>query len=164
MNGYTIVTTFSELLYCHSNSVLSCPYNPSSDAVFPQKCLIKLGKQVDVTQGHILEIERVRQFLELTVFQSHLRSCQVRSGQVRSECLTCTFRVSCCSARLACFKCMCVCMYANEPKGLKLINKQTGLHRFLCPGQGGGGGGGGSEMGPPVLAGTREYDQSDRGQ
>ena len=26
---------------------------------------------------------------------------QVRSGQVRSECLTCTFRASCCSARLS---------------------------------------------------------------
>ena len=25
----------------------------------------------------------------------------VRSGQVRSECLTCTFRASCCSARLS---------------------------------------------------------------
>ena len=24
-----------------------------------------------------------------------------RSGQVRSECLTCTFRASCCSARLS---------------------------------------------------------------
>ena len=29
------------------------------------------------------------------------RSCQDRSGQVRSECLTCTFRASCCSARLS---------------------------------------------------------------
>ena len=28
-------------------------------------------------------------------------SGQVRSGQVRSECLTCTFRASCCSARLS---------------------------------------------------------------
>ena len=27
--------------------------------------------------------------------------CQVRSGQVRSECLTCTFRASRCSARLS---------------------------------------------------------------
>ena len=29
------------------------------------------------------------------------RSSQVRSGQVRPECLTCTFRASCCSARLS---------------------------------------------------------------
>ena len=27
--------------------------------------------------------------------------CLVRSGQVRSECLTCTFKASCCSARLS---------------------------------------------------------------
>ena len=30
-----------------------------------------------------------------------LWSGQVRSGQVRLECLTCTFRASCCSARLS---------------------------------------------------------------
>ena len=30
---------------------------------------------------------------------------QVRSGQVRSECLMCTFRASCCSARLSRFHC-----------------------------------------------------------
>ena len=29
------------------------------------------------------------------------RWSKVRSGQVRSECLTCTFRASCCSARLS---------------------------------------------------------------
>ena len=51
--------------------------------------------------------------------------------QVRSECLTCTFRASCCSFR-----------------------------RFLCPGQEKKGGG--SKGGPPSLAGTREYEQSDR--
>ena len=36
----------------------------------------------------------------------------MKSSQVRSECLTCTFRASCCSARLS-----------------------RALHRFLCPGQ-----------------------------
>ena len=38
----------------------------------------------------------------------------------------------------------------------------TGLHRFLCPGQGKKGEGSkgeGSKGGPPVLAGTREYEQ-----
>ena len=30
-----------------------------------------------------------------------LRSGQVRSGQVRSECFNCTFRANCCSARLS---------------------------------------------------------------
>ena len=42
----------------------------------------------------------------------------------------------------------------------------TGLRRFLCRGQGkkegGGGGGVGSKGVPPALAGTREYEQSDR--
>ena len=31
----------------------------------------------------------------------HTRQLIIRSGQVRSECLTCTFRASCCSARLS---------------------------------------------------------------
>ena len=59
----------------------------------------------------------------------------------------CTFRTSCCSARQS--------------------RAQVPLRRFLCPGQGGGGGGGGEGGGgskgrPPALAGTREYEQSDR--
>ena len=37
----------------------------------------------------------------------------------------------------------------------------TCLHRFLCPGQEKKRGGG-SKGGPPALAGTREYEQSDR--
>ena len=36
-----------------------------------------------------------------TVPITSVYSCQVRSGQVRSECLTCTLRASCCSARLS---------------------------------------------------------------
>ena len=36
----------------------------------------------------------------------------------------------------------------------------TGFHRCLCPGQENKGVG--SKGGPPVLAGTREYEQSDR--
>ena len=37
----------------------------------------------------------------LTDFLPLIWGCLVRSGQVRSECLTCTFRASCCSARLS---------------------------------------------------------------
>ena len=43
-------------------------------------------------------------FLSGTTYQSTvwwIRSGQVRSSQVRSECLTCTFRASCCSAGLS---------------------------------------------------------------
>ena len=36
----------------------------------------------------------------------------------------------------------------------------TGIHWFFCPGQVKKGGG--SKGGPPALAGTREYEQSDR--
>ena len=42
---------------------------------------------------------------------------QVRSGQVRSECLTCTFRASCCSL--------------SRP----VTGTGTSLRRFLCQGQ-----------------------------
>ena len=49
----------------------------------------------------------------------------VRSGQVRSECLTCTFRASCCSARLS---------RTQVPVPLSGAEKKNG---------GGGGGGGG---------------------
>ena len=34
-------------------------------------------------------------------YTARIHKYQVRSGQVRSECLTCTFRASCCSARLS---------------------------------------------------------------
>ena len=49
---------------------------------------------------------------------SEMALSRVRSGQVRSECLTCTLTASCCNARL---------FRAQVP---------TGLRRFLCPGQG----------------------------
>ena len=57
-----------------------------------------------------------------------------KHSQVRSECLTCIFRASCCRARLS-------------------------RAQVLLSGTGGGGVRGG---GPPALAGTREYKQSDR--
>ena len=51
----------------------------------------------------------------------------------------CTFRASCCSACLS----------------------RSQVSQFLCPGQEKKGGGG-NKGGPPALAGTREYEQSDR--
>ena len=62
---------------------------------------------------------------------------QVRSGQVRSECLTCTSRAICCSARLS---------RTQVPVPLSWIGKKRG---------------GESKGGPPALVGTREYEQSD---
>ena len=57
------------------------------------------------------------------------------AGQVRSECLTCAFRASCCSARLS----------------------RAPLSGTGKKGEGVLGGG------APALAGTMEYKQSDRG-
>ena len=68
-------------------------------------------------------------------------SSQVRSGQVRSECLTCTFRASCCSARLSRAQ---VPTFAGS---FVQDRKQKG---------------GGSKGVPPALAGAREYEQPDR--
>ena len=68
---------------------------------------------------------------------SRFLSC---SGQVRSECLTCTFRASCCSARLS---------------GAQVEAFAGSTVRDMKKG-------GGSIGGPPALAGTREYEQSDR--
>ena len=68
----------------------------------------------------------------------------VRKGQVRSECLTCTFRASCCSARLS---------RAQVPAFAGSSVRDRG---------GGGGKVGGNKEGPPALTGTREYEQSDR--
>ena len=48
--------------------------------------------------------------------RKQLKNIQVRSGQVRSECFMCTFRASCCSARLS---------RAQAPA----------FAGFLCPGQ-----------------------------
>ena len=62
-------------------------------------------------------------------------------GQVRSECLTCTFRASCCSARLS-------RAHALAFAGSSIQDRKKK--------------GGGSKGGPPALAGTREYEQSDR--
>ena len=64
---------------------------------------------------------------------------QVRSGQVRSEYLTCTFKASCCSPRLS---------RAQVPVPLSGTGKKRG----------GGKGGGGA----PAMAGTREYEQPDQ--
>ena len=61
--------------------------------------------------------------------------------QVRSECLTCTFRASCCSARLS---------RAQVPDSAGSSVRVRGEKV------------GGSKWGPPALAGTREYEQSDR--
>ena len=62
-----------------------------------------------------------------------------KAGQVRSECLTCTFRASCCSARLS---------RAHVPAlaGSSVRDRKKG---------------GRSKGEPPALAGTREYEQSD---
>ena len=63
---------------------------------------------------------------------------QVRSGQVMSECLTCTFRESCCSARLSQAQ-----VPAFAGSSIRDRNKKRGRSKG-------------------VLAGTREYEQSDR--
>ena len=54
------------------------------------------------------EVFESRNLKNLNLFQKHIcfviwvhKQCQVRSGQVRSKCLTCTFRASLCSARLS---------------------------------------------------------------
>ena len=57
-----------------------------------------------------------------------------QSGQVRSECLMCTFRASCCSARL-------------------FTSTGIGLRRFLCPGQEKKGGG--SKVGTACTGGYK---------
>ena len=59
----------------------------------------------------------------------HCTSGQVRSGQVRSECLTCTFRASCCSARLS---------------RVQLPFHSPGQKKKRSGDKGGGGGGGGA--------------------
>ena len=71
--------------------------------------------------------------------QSMDQTCQVRSCQVRSECLTCTFRASCCSARLS---------QVPAFTGSSIRDRKTG-------------GGEGVWGEPPALAGTREYEQSE---
>ena len=67
-------------------------------------------------------------------------------GQVKSECIKCTFRPSCCSARLSRAQ---VPAFADSSVRDRKING-------MCGGSKGGGGV------PPALAGTREYEQSDR--
>ena len=57
----------------------------------------------------------------------------------------CTFRASCCSARLS---------QAQVPAFTGSSVRERKKKR--------GGGGGGNKGGPPALAGTREYEQSDR--
>ena len=61
-------------------------------------------------------------------------------GQVRSECLTCIFRARCCSSRLS---------RAQVPDfaGSSLRDREKR---------------GGSKGEPPALAGTRDYEHSDR--
>ena len=61
-------------------------------------------------------------------------------GQVRSECLTCPFRASCCSARLSRVQVPAFTGYSVQDR------KKRGR----------------SKGGSPALAGTREYEQSDR--
>ena len=63
-------------------------------------------------------------------------------GQVRSECLTCTFRASCCSARLSRAHAL-----AFAGSSIQDRKKKRGE---------------GVRGGPSALAGTREYEQSDR--
>ena len=60
-----------------------------------------------------------------------------RSGKIKSECLTCTFRTSCCSARLS---------RAQVP-----VFTGSSVQDSIE------GGGGGEKRGAPALAGTREY-------
>ena len=64
------------------------------------------------------------------------------SGQVMSECLTCTFRASCCSARLSRAPVLTFTGSSVQDRKKK-------------------GGGGSKKGGPPAVAGTREYEQSD---
>ena len=64
------------------------------------------------------------------------------SHQVGLECLTCTFRASCCSARLS----------RAQVRAFTGSSVQDRKKK----------GGGGRKGGPPALAGTREYEQSDR--
>ena len=71
----------------------------------------------------------------------HSFSVRLRSGQVSSEWLTCTFRASCCSARLT---------RAQVP---------AFAGSFVRAGEKRGEG---SKGGPPALACTRAYEQSDR--
>ena len=68
------------------------------------------------------------------------RLIEATSGQIRSECLTCTFRAGCCSARLS---------RAQVPAfaGSSVRNRKKGE---------------GSKGERPALAGIREYEQSDR--
>ena len=63
-------------------------------------------------------------------------------GQVRSECLTCTFRASCCSAHLSQAQVLTFVGSSVRDRGKK--------------------GGAGSIGGLLALAGTREYEQSNR--
>ena len=65
-----------------------------------------------------------------------------RTKILRSECLTCTFRASCCSARLS---------QVQVPSPVPL----SGTEKKRREGVRGGGG-------LPALADTREYEQSDR--
>ena len=64
-------------------------------------------------------------------------------SQVRSECLTCKFIASCCSARLS---------RAQVPT---FAGSSVRYRKIKGEGVKGGGG-------APALAGTREYEQSDR--
>ena len=64
--------------------------------------------------------------------------------QVRSECLTCTFRASCCSVPLSWGQ-----VPAFAGSSIRDRRKKKG---------------GGSKGELPALAGTREYEQSDRNQ
>ena len=68
------------------------------------------------------------------------------SGQVRSECLTCTFRASCCRA-----SCCSARLSRAQVSAFRVFLSGTGEKR-----------GEGVRGGPLALAGTREYEQSDR--
>ena len=75
---------------------------------------------------------------------------KITTGQVRSESLTCTFRTSCCSARLSRAQ-------VSAFVGFSVRNRKRkgGGKRWWWRGGVWGGG--------AALAGTREYKQSDRG-
>ena len=98
-----------------------------------------LSQSTTLTSTHTTTISALRRCF--SCFLSERRNSDRTSGQVRSVCLTCTSRASCCSAHLSRTQ---VPAFAGssvrdrEKKGV------------------------GNNGGPPALAGTREYEQTDR--
>ena len=120
LNTWTRITIFSIMSAMHCiHTRNESMFNMSLDW---KKCLIFTclnGINVQILRLPMTTwcaILKLGEYLRGSIHRAHML---IQSGQVRSECLTCTFRASCCSTRLS----------------RAQVLAFTGLHQFLCPGQ-----------------------------